>query len=612
MDRTFVSQVESNLKGGCKTALGEKTLIVGPNGAGKSTITQAVELALTGTVSDVAGRAAVAKDGDLVALLAPPGADRLFAEIALSTGSGAKWEGVAGKRAAHALFSGVDKTTVLPLRAVREALLGSPETGRKWILGMAGGEHAALVLKLEQARKRARDERSRAQTLRASATAQAAGLPAPGSVVVPKADAAARVALADVEARLLAAEEALAEAEAALRAQPPLPAQPALQITKVGAAILAVLDGQIAAGASKCGVCGGEAPLDAARARHRVVSEKIQGALDAAGAWSRQKADLDALRLDYGAAQAEVERLLAERARFTAIRDEHAAAPDAETAALAARWEQVRKLEGEAKDAEVAAASAEADATSFAADLSRATNAARDAFEASVQRFLPAGDTFGLDLLDGEREVFRVGLRRQGKLHAALSGAEWARVVAAIASACLPATGPAVVIPEERAFDPATLAGVLRAFDAVPAQVIVTSPVAPSAVPAGWTVIEVGAPGAAGEQPASVAVQAAGEIDLFGDNGGTEPTAAAPNEIEALPPPEKKARKPRKDKGQKRGAAGATTSPPTQAVAGASVAARGEPGWCEACHATVVIGSCEHGIQAPAKPPRTAVDDLFD
>jgi hypothetical protein len=114
------------------------------------------------------------------------------------------------------------------------------------------------------------------------------------------------------------------------------------------------------------------------------------------------------------------------------------------------------------------------------------------AFKAKVQSFLPATDIFNLTLSEGAREVFQAGFVRDGTLHTALSGAEWARLTLAMASAILPANSQlAVITPEERALDPKTLAAVMKSLSSAPGQVIITSPIAPHGkVPAGWTVVE--------------------------------------------------------------------------------------------------------------------------
>lgn len=118
-------------------------------------------------------------------------------------------------------------------------------------------------------------------------------------------------------------------------------------------------------------------------------------------------------------------------------------------------------------------------------------------FSARVNRFLPEGDSFGLVLHEGAREVVQFGLWRQGPmdarvLHTALSGAEWARVTAALACALTRDGEFAIVCPEERAYDPKTLRAVMVALSDTPCQVILCSPVTfRGRKPKGWDVIEV-------------------------------------------------------------------------------------------------------------------------
>ena len=96
----------------------------------------------------------------------------------------------------------------------------------------------------------------------------------------------------------------------------------------------------------------------------------------------------------------------------------------------------------------------------------------------------------------GEREVCMFGFRRDGELHTALSGAEWARLTIAVAAAKLRLTGhtgPSVLTPKERAWDPATLASAMRALSDAPGQVLLLSPIKPKGrLPKGWTMVEVG------------------------------------------------------------------------------------------------------------------------
>ena len=84
-----IKHVHTNAKVGANVDVGEKTLIVGRNGSGKSTIINAIELALTSRVSDIAGRTDVAREADVMQL-APQGA-ALHAEVIFDDGSGASY-----------------------------------------------------------------------------------------------------------------------------------------------------------------------------------------------------------------------------------------------------------------------------------------------------------------------------------------------------------------------------------------------------------------------------------------------------------------------------------------------------------------------------------------
>lgn len=133
------------------------------------------------------------------------------------------------------------------------------------------------------------------------------------------------------------------------------------------------------------------------------------------------------------------------------------------------------------------------------------------AFSDRVQKFLPAQWIFSIELLDGDREVFRMGIVRNGKLHAALSGAEWTSVVTAIAMAVsesLPSNHPAVLIPEDRAWDGKTLASVMRGFSNFDGQVIMASTTRPSGkTPKGWTIVDMDEVSASWTQEAEVVAE---------------------------------------------------------------------------------------------------------
>ena len=139
-EEPYVVFVEGNLKGGVSCTLGRKTLIIGPTGSGKSAVPNALELALSGRVSDVRGRQEVAREIDLMEL-APGRKGELLARAVLSDGSEAVWRaGGKSKKARHTYPEViVDPATVFPLRPVHEAIVGSVETARKFFLQYAVG-----------------------------------------------------------------------------------------------------------------------------------------------------------------------------------------------------------------------------------------------------------------------------------------------------------------------------------------------------------------------------------------------------------------------------------------------------------------------------------------
>ena len=105
---------------------------------------------------------------------------------------------------------------------------------------------------------------------------------------------------------------------------------------------------------------------------------------------------------------------------------------------------------------------------------------------------LPDGAELDVKLRDGKRDICRVGLRIGESFRTALSGAEWNIVTTAIAQAIAEGhTGPAVIIPEERAYDAVTLGRWMRALSNAPAQVLLASPIVPSGrTPAKWSIVQ--------------------------------------------------------------------------------------------------------------------------
>jgi hypothetical protein len=108
-------------------------------------------------------------------------------------------------------------------------------------------------------------------------------------------------------------------------------------------------------------------------------------------------------------------------------------------------------------------------------------------FEQSVNKFLPVGDQFSVDL-----DSARIGLLRDGQVHSALSGAEWSRVLLALAVSQAEPNTICVLAPEDRAWDPVTLEKVMTALSSSHnVQILLMSTIKPKPME-GWTLVEVG------------------------------------------------------------------------------------------------------------------------
>jgi len=545
-----IKKVAGNVKKGCEVEIGQKTLIVGPNGSGKSTIVNTVELALTGRAGDIAGRVDIAREVDVMSL-AKDGAKVLSAMVEFDDESisGYHTEGstAKAKKAVAQRPAAVEHDDVLPIRTMREALLGSPATARKYLLSKIAtttyGDVEGLipqplvprfkqcmpvnvpvadglVAAIEYAAKAARDSTSDAKTQREAAKLVSGGRGAPPNDTEIKAAQTAlreaREALSEIEDSLNTS-DSLAKAESDLTRVESVADEAATKLAAARAALDAaakpptlnpllshvcfVMDESVHAG--ECLACGGPAPTKAmadevsAAIADTVKAQKLYGTLVNAvtGAEAFASATIEAL----DRAEQTVAKLRGSGPQHT--EDDLFAAEKAVTAAEQKlmdlkgsrdAWNSVQKAESAALEADRSAVEWKALKEAMENAMALTLEKSLSAFVEKVQAHLPEHDKFDLKLRDGDREVVQFGLVRDGHLHTALSGAEWARVMAAMSSACVPEGKYACVIPEERAFDPVTLKEVMAALLDCEHQVILTSPVKPKSVPKGWTVIERG------------------------------------------------------------------------------------------------------------------------
>lgn len=571
----FVKCVRGTLKGGIVAELGPKTLIVGPVGSKKSAIVNAVELAISARASDIMGRDVVADEALLLSMARPDGV--LAVEATLSTGEVARYETVRAangkaRKATWAAPSAVDADTVLPLRALRAAVLGATDTARRFFLAHAGAAVAdeeilaripielhsyyrqaiqavnvkaapvdKLLTALEVAKKKAREAKARAEEgatlLRQQApNARPVSEEEYAAAKAAQTQAAERLAAvagnAERAARRQADErefEALKEKWNAARARRAEAEAQILDLTaeinKMGEITLSAFDDALAtvieghtrddvAATGLCLTCGGKLPPSQEMQRRlaaiRDVLEQSRAALAARERLTTARA---AVEFDLRLAEEEINRVEAQgrslKARIEAQRDAVAVKEDLESARAELDKAQAHLVEVEKSRAVWAQVARARDAVAAAErehdEWSRLASACQSAvgelldgavveFQAKVQKYLPASDAFAIQLREGDREVCRFGLLRDGQLHTALSGGEWARVTAALAAACCRPRGDklTVIVPEDRGLDPDSLVEAMEAFSNVPAQVILTSTARPSRDVPGWTVIDRG------------------------------------------------------------------------------------------------------------------------
>ena len=530
--RTHITEVETNIKVGAKVALGPRTLILGRNRSGKSTIVNAIEAAGSGRVSDVAGRSTLAKDSDLSMLSSE---ETIFASAKLSDGTTSGWRLVKGHRAQR-----TGAAIAFPLRDAREALLGEPDKARRWILQNGGGidwddvealipdtlhaklrsivwdsteaedTPARLAQAIDASKQRVREANAKAK---AKPTAPSAPPPTEAEMQAAEALVASFTAKGDrdrltevreqintITSEILILEREESESQKDLASVPTT-----APVSEIARAALVVVEALAKARATQCAICGGKAEPATLITRAKYARDRLDGSLKADAlrgkiedVLARVQHELTVKKQEYAHLAEDEKRLVASLGVAGDIDPEidpaQAHRQLSEMQTLRAAWKLARQGETESLQAEQDALAWGQLSSALSDALGKLVERARAAFEARVQAFLPKGWRFGVDLLDGDREVLRVGLRESRQLRAALSGAEWATVTAALALATAPGgDGPVVIAPEERAFDADTLSDVLQSFGSVDtAQVVITSPVAPSTVPEGWTVVQVG------------------------------------------------------------------------------------------------------------------------
>ena len=527
----YVERIITNLKtpdGKPKTVeLGPKTLIVGPNGSGKSAIQQSLQLALVGSADDLLGRDSVKDNGLLMSMVS---AERLSIHAKLNSGEDYIFTAKDGGRPAH----DAGTPAMLPLQEVREVLEGSPATARKAFLAWAASSITAgdieemvpavyaakfsdinrsvgrgkapvdaLLATLEYVGKRQRDatkEANGAEALLTSLTTDLDPCPTEDDIN------GAKWQMDLVAKRLSAVQDARRREEALLvkarnlgekMKTPVLPAapQPNAFEQKFYSSMAYAASFAVERGVESCPLCS---------------SAVGKAHIEMCGQFYQQQAAAmvtppPAPSIDRAQIKAQLEEVMGELETLKELVAMDAEALEAQAQAaqeeylrlrnLADRWSSLKKARDTASEMAIESETYKGMKKELEGIVAGLLKRVADAFVARVQAYLPGDWKFGLQLVDGDKEVFRLGLMTGKKLRAALSGAEWATVTCALAMAISTNAGadqPVLVMPEDRGWDAGTLAGVLAAWSAFTGQVVIGTTTKPKKVPAGWTVIELG------------------------------------------------------------------------------------------------------------------------
>lgn len=520
---SHIEWVGSNMKGGCDVQLGLKTVIIGDNGAGKSTIVQAAELATRGMVSDMEGRDVVKLHTALARLF--PEDPVLSADCRLSNGTTFSWrmerKGESFKSPVH----GSSDATAFrwPVQELQSILSGDVNSVAAWLEEQVVGkitqadllrpldpevrEHVEVLAKSTGANdfmKLAKEAKDTARTLRAAATktektveAMIEGVNPPllaeeraeiEASLAALAPAAGTSSQRDLDVLNMSINQAVAlykEQERHLTELAPVSPELLAAVSKVqGARDLIQRHVSLFGDASSCWVCGSTNEVPNAQAIN----------LEAAAASLQDSVQQHAKHTQMTQAlSGSVTRLQG----LVARRDAVVVAPDTS----AERDGLVRRLAAD-DSAQRTWRNAKAQRAAIAQDREKATHLSKaskalaiagkelleskkQSFIDAVSAYLPPGETLGVDL-----DTARVGLLRGDQLHSALSGAEWSRLMLAIASVWVDDSTPCVLVPQDRAWDSDTLSKVMVALKDSPVQVIIMSTVSPAQVE-GWTFVHV-------------------------------------------------------------------------------------------------------------------------
>ena len=522
----FVKHVKSTVKKGCDVEIGPLTVLVGPNASGKSTIVQSIELGAAAKVNDMEGRSDVALEASLRRLFPSTAHPEVY--LTLSDGSRMSWVTPTseGKRAIHTApvpvslvwpkIEGVLQSNISAINSwvnrhcasswdpkVELTKLG---TLQEFMESFARDQYGTDMGRWDFAQM-SLDAQKKATALKTAATrkentvnAMLEGVNVPLSA----SDRAQFEAELQVLTRTMAQtmspdahQQKTAMLQDYVKEYNSLEASAQCELSSSPDAHrmlqnLNSLDQHLERyhrefpDSSRCWTCGREQQGETAE-RHTEVRAVLGEMRSEHKAWI----EAEAARSRRDELFLQINELAAELAGSVCLSDQWARAEHLQKILAKDNATQRLLLNARAQMLEI-----EADRDQ-AAKLDRVVAAAKkiakvqllamkSAFESRVQQFLPSTDVFKYD-----HESGRMGFLSGKEFLSALSGAEWTRMVLALASAGVEDSTLNVLMPPDRGWDRDTLYQVMCAMRGAPMQVILMSTVEPDPVE-GWTILRTG------------------------------------------------------------------------------------------------------------------------
>ena len=548
----YIKRVQSNIKKGVDVHLSPKTLIVGPNGSGKSSIINSIEVGLTKSVSDLRGKKVVKRGKDLITL-APKDED-LICVLEMDNGRATtltipRTDTGGGRAKVKNAVKGA-----LPFLDVLNVLTAKPAVLKEWVVNnvgnvisrasilemfetdelrdrynlLAGSSKAEemQVIKIvaeknKDAIKGYREElRSTEKALEKlevsvtpSSPAKITQLEEQRTKLAQRVADLARIKTTshNLQYELRQKEELLSRTMKVLSEH-----EKELDVVSVNSdlshpisendeflvalrtKLINMAKVHMALGSKECMLCTKGSDIDFGSRIQSLdgMNQSLQDAIDAHNKRESVEKEVHRLRVTVSTIMNDIEALKIKLG--TEYRVDDSIAQESESK-LESITQQIHDLRSSAKQYQ-SLLDMKSSVGTFKAKIEKAkkledaihriheslASTSTGTFITSVQAYLPSQYKFGIEIGD---DVI-IGFEKNGVIHEALSGAEWAMMIMAMSSACADSTIFNVLTPEERAYDPNTLYNVMCSLTDCPYQVVLTSTVLPTSVPDGWHLVE--------------------------------------------------------------------------------------------------------------------------